>query len=124
MSMFDEIFIGKTFNIKYDKFNLEIRVVKMQKEHNVKCSFLSKGNHKEAYGSIFRFFNELVWFYDMQSDGYSLDDKRTKTPDKNDIPDIVAKWNARDKKKGPKKGEKCAICGKAAKQIAYTARSY
>lgn len=65
MSMFDEIFIGKTFNIKYDKFNLEIRVVKMQKKHNVKCSFLSKGNHKEAYGSIFRFFNELVWFYDM-----------------------------------------------------------
>jgi type I restriction enzyme M protein len=42
---------------------------------------------------------DKVWFYDMQADGFSLDDKRTKTPDKNDIPDIVAKWNARDKKK-------------------------
>lgn len=49
---------------------------------------------------------DKVWFYDMQSDGYSLDDKRTKTPEKDDIPDIIAKWNARDKKKSPGKGEK------------------
>jgi len=37
-----------------------------------------------------------VWFYDMQADGYSLDDKRTQLdPDKhedNNIPDIVARW--------------------------------
>ncbi|MCH7592459.1 MAG: N-6 DNA methylase [Planctomycetes bacterium] len=39
---------------------------------------------------------EKVWFSDMQADGYSLDDKRTKIKD-NDLPDIVAKWNARKK---------------------------
>ncbi len=33
-----------------------------------------------------------VWFYDMQSDGYSLDDKRTPQPDKSDLPDILARW--------------------------------
>ena len=32
-----------------------------------------------------------VWFYDMQSDGYSLDDKRALL-DKSDIPDIVARF--------------------------------
>ena len=33
-----------------------------------------------------------VWFYDMQADGFSLDDKRTPQPDKNDLPDILARW--------------------------------
>jgi len=37
---------------------------------------------------------EKVWFYDMQADGYSLDDKRSKI-NENDIPDIVAKWKNR-----------------------------
>lgn len=37
---------------------------------------------------------ENVWFYDMQSDGYSLDDKRDKT-DTNDLPDIVQQWKSR-----------------------------
>ena len=32
-----------------------------------------------------------VWFYDMQADGLSLDDKRTPVPE-NDIPDIVARF--------------------------------
>ena len=27
-----------------------------------------------------------VWFYDMQADGFSLDDKRTPQPDKSDLP--------------------------------------
>ncbi len=49
---------------------------------------------------------DKVWFYDMQSDGFSLDDKRVKTPGQNDIPDIIAKWKKRDKKKSPGKGEK------------------
>ena len=39
-----------------------------------------------------------VWFYDMQADGYSLDDKRTKSKE-NDLPDIVTKWNNRKKQK-------------------------
>ncbi|HUQ69239.1 MAG TPA: class I SAM-dependent DNA methyltransferase, partial [Planctomycetaceae bacterium] len=37
-----------------------------------------------------------VWFYDMQADGYSLDDKRIETPDRSDLPDIVARWQSRD----------------------------
>ncbi|WP_068466697.1 type I restriction-modification system subunit M [Candidatus Protochlamydia phocaeensis] len=37
-----------------------------------------------------------VWFYDMQSDGYSLDDKRTPQPDKSDLEDILARWQKRD----------------------------
>ncbi|WP_029788981.1 class I SAM-dependent DNA methyltransferase [Vibrio harveyi] len=32
-----------------------------------------------------------VWFYDLESDGYSLDDKRNKI-DKNDIPHLVSSW--------------------------------
>ncbi|MCC9071269.1 type I restriction-modification system subunit M [Flavobacterium sp. F-65] len=32
-----------------------------------------------------------VWFYDMQADGYTLDDKRSETKD-NDIPDIVSRY--------------------------------
>lgn len=36
-----------------------------------------------------------VWFYDMTSDGYSLDDKRQKVPD-NDIPEIVKLWKNRN----------------------------
>lgn len=35
-----------------------------------------------------------VWFYDMESDGYSLDDKRNKLDDDGDIPDIIEKWRA------------------------------
>ncbi len=38
---------------------------------------------------------EKVWFYDMQSDGYSLDDKRTKINGGGDLPDIVDKWKTR-----------------------------
>ncbi|MBO6940945.1 MAG: SAM-dependent DNA methyltransferase [Deltaproteobacteria bacterium] len=33
-----------------------------------------------------------VWFYDMQADGFSLDDKRTPQPDKTDLPDILERW--------------------------------
>ncbi|MCP5448420.1 MAG: N-6 DNA methylase [Chromatiaceae bacterium] len=39
---------------------------------------------------------EHVWFYDMQSDGYSLDDKRTKQDGHGDLQDIVAKFHARN----------------------------
>ncbi len=37
-----------------------------------------------------------VWFYDVQADGFSLDDKRTVTKD-NDLPDLVAQFKVRDK---------------------------
>lgn len=39
---------------------------------------------------------EKVWFYDMRSDGYSLDDKRTFIDGKGDIPDIVAKAKTKE----------------------------
>lgn len=39
---------------------------------------------------------ERVWFFDMQSDGYSLDDKRDKI-DGSDLPDIVKEWKKRNK---------------------------
>jgi type I restriction enzyme M protein len=35
---------------------------------------------------------DQVWFYDMQADGFTLDDKRSDTKD-NDIPDIVARYH-------------------------------
>lgn len=34
---------------------------------------------------------EKVWFYDMQADGYSLDDKRTAV-EQNDLPDIIQRF--------------------------------
>ena len=37
-----------------------------------------------------------VWFYDMQEDGYSLDDKRTPQPEKSDLGDILARWQDRE----------------------------
>ena len=35
---------------------------------------------------------DRVWFYDMQADGFSLDDKRTAI-EQNDIPDIISRWH-------------------------------
>ena len=35
---------------------------------------------------------DKVWFYDMQADGYSLDQKRTEV-EENDIPDVVARFH-------------------------------
>jgi len=43
---------------------------------------------------------DTVWFYDMQADGYSLDDKRNALDadkhDSNNLPDILARWQLRD----------------------------
>lgn len=39
---------------------------------------------------------DKVWFYQMDNDGYSLDDKRNKI-DKSDLPDIIKKYHARKK---------------------------
>ena len=40
--------------------------------------------------------SDKVWFYDMQADGYSLDDKRDRI-EANDIPDIIKEWKTRNK---------------------------
>lgn len=37
-----------------------------------------------------------VWFYEMESDGYSLDDRRNKLDTSGDLQDIVEKFNTRD----------------------------
>ena len=39
---------------------------------------------------------DKVWFYDMKTDGFSLDDKRTVVKE-NDIPDIIERFNNLDK---------------------------
>lgn len=38
---------------------------------------------------------QQVWFYDMHSDGYTLDDKRNKQEGYGDLQDIVAKYHSR-----------------------------
>ena len=38
---------------------------------------------------------ENVWFYDMQADGFSLDDKRTEQ-ETSDLSDILQRWQSRD----------------------------
>jgi type I restriction enzyme M protein len=48
---------------------------------------------------------DKVWFYDMEADGFSLDDKRNQIKD-NDIPNIVEKWNKRHQLQVPTKGDK------------------
>ncbi|MBF0407447.1 MAG: N-6 DNA methylase [Candidatus Riflebacteria bacterium] len=49
---------------------------------------------------------EKVWFYDMQSDGYSLDDKRSKLEGSGDLQDIVMQYKKRDKLKESNRKEK------------------
>ena len=39
-----------------------------------------------------------LWFYDMQADGYSLDDKRSPVSE-NDIPDIIERYSKKEEKK-------------------------
>jgi len=48
---------------------------------------------------------EKVWFYDMQADGYSLDDNRSKI-EANDLPDIVNEWKLRHKSKNDERKAK------------------
>jgi type I restriction enzyme M protein len=45
-----------------------------------------------------------VWFYDMQADGYSLDDKRSPITD-NDIPDIVNRFSQRNQEQDRQRTE-------------------
>lgn len=49
---------------------------------------------------------ENIWFYDMQSDGYSLDDKRTKLDGYGDLQDIVKQYKKRDPGKESDRKEK------------------
>lgn len=49
---------------------------------------------------------ENVWFYDMHSDGYSLDDRRTKLEGYGDLQDIVMQYMLRDQTKESNRKEK------------------
>ena len=53
-----------------------------------------------------------VWFYDMQADGLSLDDKRTAVAE-NDIPDIIARFRNLDAEKDRQRTEKSFFVPKA-----------
>jgi type I restriction enzyme M protein len=48
-----------------------------------------------------------VWFYNMTADGFSLDDKRTFIDGKGDIPDIIERFNNRDKEEFKDRKAKC-----------------
>ena len=55
---------------------------------------------------------DKVWFYDMQNDGYSLDDKRTAL-DNSDIPDIVARFHAQDAEESRERTEQSFLVPKS-----------
>ncbi|ROL61359.1 SAM-dependent DNA methyltransferase [Bacteroidetes/Chlorobi group bacterium ChocPot_Mid] len=52
-----------------------------------------------------------VWFYDVENDGLSLDDKRSPI-DKNDLPDCLEKWNKRETEKFEDKTQKAFFVDK------------
>lgn len=54
---------------------------------------------------------DKVWFYDMQADGYSLDDKRMAV-EQNDIPDIVARFKALTKEESRERTEQSFLVPK------------
>ena len=53
-----------------------------------------------------------VWFYDMQADGFSLDDKRSPVQE-NDIPDIVARFHDLEAEKDRQRTEQSFFVPKA-----------
>ncbi len=55
---------------------------------------------------------DQVWYYDMQADGFSLDDKRTAQPEKDDLPDILARWQDRKKESNRKRTEQSFLVPK------------
>ena len=54
-----------------------------------------------------------VWFYDMQSDGYSLDDKRNKLEGYGDLQGIITRYNNRNPKKDTDRKKKYFFVPKA-----------
>jgi type I restriction enzyme M protein len=60
---------------------------------------------------------DSVWFYDMQADGYSLDDKRNPLDankhDCNNLPDVLKRWQHRDAEKKRARTEQSFLVPKA-----------
>jgi type I restriction enzyme M protein len=52
---------------------------------------------------------EHVWFYEMGSDGYSLDDKRTKQSDNGDLTNVVDKFRTRNVENDTDRTQKCFV---------------
>jgi len=56
---------------------------------------------------------EHVWFYEMQADGYSLDDKRNKQKGYGDLQDIIAKYHARNAATDTDRSTRCFMVPRA-----------
>ena len=54
---------------------------------------------------------DKVWFYDMKSDGHTLDDKRQPIED-NDIPDIIERFHNKDKEESRERTEQSFFVAK------------
>ena len=58
-----------------------------------------------------------VWFYDMQADGYSLDDKRNPLDaskhEHNNLPDILKRWQRRGEEASRARTEQSFLVPKA-----------
>lgn len=61
---------------------------------------------KTCYGGT-----DKVWFYDMQADGFSLDDKRNEISE-NDIPDIINRFNNLNNEQDRKRTDKSFFVNK------------
>ncbi len=55
---------------------------------------------------------DKVWFYDMKSDGFSLDDKRNKLGNEGDIPDIIERFHSLDKEVDRKRTDQSFLVDK------------
>ena len=54
-----------------------------------------------------------VWLYNMEGDGFTLDDKRDPDEGHNDIPDILERWSNLDGERERARTEKCFLVPKA-----------
>lgn len=55
---------------------------------------------------------DRVWFYDVQADGFSLDDKRNPV-EANDLPDVLARWQKPEGEQDRARTEKSFLVPKA-----------
>jgi type I restriction enzyme M protein len=56
---------------------------------------------------------DFVWFYDMEADGLSLDDKRQPV-ERNDIPDLIQRWKKRNPETDTDRSQKAFFVAKEA----------
>jgi len=66
---------------------------------------------------------DQVWFYEVESDGYSLDDKRTKLPHTGDLQDVIEKFRTRTTKPESNATPATTSSNEAATRVGETAES-